>query len=312
MFSSLGDPYSTYLTGDNYKAFMEQTSGEYGGVGIVFGENNEGKIYVLNVFEKSAAHDAGVKTGGQLLAVDGESVEGKELKDVAQHVRGEAGTKVTLTLLENGEQKDYEITRSNITMPTVTSDMAADNIGYIHIYGFATHTPDEFGEALNKLKSEGATKLIIDLRMNPGGLVDSAVAIADKILTKGPVVSFQLKNHPLKTYEINGVDKPMPMVILIDKNSASASEILAGAVQDRKEGTIMGETSFGKGTVQNIIPEGDTSAMKISIAQYLTANGRIIDKKGITPDVPIEQTGTPFDPATDNVLQEAIAELQGQ
>ena len=153
-------------------------------------------------------------------------------------------------------------------------------------------------------------KLIIDVRMNPGGIVDTVVAIADKILTKGTVLSFHTKNGEDKIFDIHGVEHVMPMVILIDKNSASASEILAGAIQDKKEGIVIGEKSYGKGTVQSIIPDGDDSVLKISIAEYRTAAGRSIDGKGIEPDVVIEQTGTVFQRTNDNVLQKAIDTLE--
>jgi carboxyl-terminal processing protease len=312
MMESLGDPHSTYLTGDDYKSFMEQTNGQYGGIGIVFGVGTDGHIYVLAVFDGTPAQEAGITAGARLLTVDGESVEGQDIRDVSTHLRGQAGTKVTLTLEQNGEQVTKELTRSDITMPTIISRMASSDIGYIHITSFASHTPDEFAKALDDLKKQGASKLIIDVRMNPGGLIDSCVAIANKLITKGPVISYQVKNQEPQTYEVDGVEKSLPMVVLIDKNSASASEILSGAIQDRKEGVIMGETSYGKGTVQTVIPSGDNAALKISVAQYLTASGRKIDKIGIKPDIPVEQTGTLFNMTSDSVIQKAIAYLDGE
>ena len=159
---------------------------------------------------------------------------------------------------------------------------------------------------MTDLKSKGANKLIVDLRMNPGGMLDAVVAVANQLLTKGTVVSYHTKSGNDKKFDIAGVENVMPMVILIDKNSASASEIFAGAVQDKKEGIIMGETSYGKGTVQVIIQDGSHSALKISVAEYRTAAGRSIDKIGIVPDVKVEQTGQIFNREDDNVLQKAI------
>ena len=310
MASSLGDPYSLYLTGDVYKSFMEQTTAAFGGVGIIIGEDKQGDFYILAVFKKGAAHDAGIQPGGKLVAVDGKKLHGMEPMLAANLVRGKVGTAVTLTIEENGKVKDYKMHRSDVVLPTVSDQMVSGDIGYIHIYTFATHTGEEFKEALRDVKAKGARKLIIDVRMNPGGLITSVVDVADQILTRGPVVSYQAKNRTKQTFDIDGISKPMPMVILIDRNSASASEILAGAVQDKKEGIVMGEKSFGKGTIQSVEELSDGTALKISIAQYLTAGGRKIDKIGIKPDVAVQQTGTPFDMNSDSVLQEAIRKLK--
>lgn len=310
MASSLGDPYSLYLTGDVYKSFMEQTTAAFGGVGIIIGEDKQGDFYILAVFKKGAAHDAGIQPGGKLVAVDGKKLHGMEPVLAANLVRGKVGTAVTLTIEENGKVKDYKMHRSDVVLPTVSDQMVSGDIGYIHIYTFATHTGEEFKEALRDVKAKGARKLIIDVRMNPGGLITSVVDVADQILTRGPVVSYQAKNGTKQTFDIDGISKPMPMVILIDRNSASASEILAGAVQDKKEGIVMGEKSFGKGTIQSVEELSDGTALKISIAQYLTAGGRKIDKIGIKPDVAVQQTGTPFDMNSDSVLQEAIRKLK--
>lgn len=310
MASSLGDTYSFYLTGDVYKSFMEQTTATFGGVGIIIGEDKQGDFYILAVFKKGAAHEAGIQPGGKLAAVDGKKLHGMEPILAANLVRGKVGTAVTLTIEENGKVKDYKMHRSDVALPTVSDQMVSGDIGYIHIYKFATHTGEEFKEALRDVKAKGARKLIIDVRMNPGGLITSVVDVADQILTRGPVVSYQAKNGTKQTFDIDGISKPMPMVILIDRNSASASEILAGAVQDKKEGLVMGEKSFGKGTIQSVEELSDGTALKISIAQYLTAGGRKIDKIGIKPDVAVQQTGTPFDMNSDSVLQEAIRKLK--
>ena len=310
MASSLGDPYSLYLTGDVYKSFMEQTTSAFGGVGIIIGEDKQGDFYILAVFKKGAAHDAGIQPGGKLVAVDGKKLHGMEPMLAANLVRGKVGTAVTLTIEENGKVKDYKMHRSDVVLPTVSDQMVSGDIGYIHIYTFATHTGEEFKEALRDVKAKGARKLIIDVRMNPGGLITSVVDVADQILTRGPVVSYQAKNGTKQTFDIDGISKPMPMVILIDRNSASASEILAGAVQYKKEGIVMGEKSFGKGTIQYVEELSDGTALKISIAQYLTAGGRKIDKIGIKPDVAVQQTGTPFAMNSDSVLQEAIRKLK--
>lgn len=312
MLASLEDPYSTVLAGDTFNSFMETTNGEYGGIGVVMGLDGNGSIRIFNVFEGSAAEKAGIQSGDTILSVDGTSVDELSLTGTAQAVRGENGTEVNLAISRNGKPLTFTVNRSNVSLPTVLSRMVEGNIGYIHIFTFSRHTPDEFKKQLSTLKDQGCEKLIIDLRMNPGGMIDSVVAVADQILTGGTVVSYHTMHQGSENFTIKGIDNPMPMTVLIDKNSASASEILAGAVQDKKEGTIIGETSYGKGTVQAVYPDGNREALKISIAEYRTAAGRIIDKKGIVPDIPVEQTGHPFSFSSDNVLQKAVDVLKNE
>ena len=312
MLASLEDPYSTVLSGDTFNSFMETTNGEYGGIGVVMGLDGNGSIRIFNVFEGSAAEKAGIQSGDTILSVDGTSVDELGLTGTAQAVRGENGTEVNLAISRNGKPLTFTVHRSNVSLPTVLSRMVEGNIGYIHIFTFSRHTPDEFKKQLSTLKDQGCEKLIIDLRMNPGGMIDSVVAVADQILTGGTVVSYHTMHQGSENFTIKGIDNPMPMAVLIDKNSASASEILAGAVQDKKEGTIIGETSYGKGTVQAVYPDGNREALKISIAEYRTAAGRIIDKKGIVPDIPVEQTGHPFSFSSDNVLQKAVDVLKNE
>lgn len=312
MLVSLEDPYSTVLAGDTFNSFMETTNGEYGGIGVVMGLDGNGSIRIFNVFEGSAAEKAGIQSGDTILSVDGTSVDELGLTGTAQAVRGENGTEVNLAISRNGESLTFTVHRSNVSLPTVLSRMVEGNIGYIHIFTFSRHTPDEFKKQLSTLKDQGCEKLIIDLRMNPGGMIDSVVAVADQILTGGTGVSYHTMHQGSENFTIKGIDNPMPMAVLIDKNSASASEILAGAVQDKKEGTIIGETSYGKGTVQAVYPDGNREALKISIAEYRTAAGRIIDKKGIVPDIPVEQTGHPFSFSSDNVLQKAVDVLKNE
>lgn len=312
MVQALGDPYSGLVTGSDYDQFMQQTSGEYGGIGVVIGIDQEGIFRILAVFPESPAEGAGIRPGDRVTAIDGKAVVPSEggLDEAAHAIRGKSGTTVDVTIERSGEEKTFSVTRSDITMPTVEGRMAEGDIGYIHIYSFSSHTADEFRKSYAELAAQGMKKMIIDLRMNPGGMVDSVTAVADQILTEGSVVSYQTKDGRTEDFHIKGIEKPLPMVVLIDKNSASASEILAGAVQDKKEGIIMGETSFGKGTVQVVHPIADREVLKLSVAQYLTAAGRKIDKVGIVPDIAVPQTGRLFDPASDSVYQAALAQLQ--
>ncbi len=310
MFASVGDPYTTVLSGKKYDSFMEGAMGEYGGIGVVIGENEDKKPVIVNVFSSGTAGSAGLMAGDILLSVDGKNTDELGLNGTAGAVRGEKGTTVEIDVDRKGETLHFTVERSEITMPTVQSFLAADGIGYIHIYTFGKHTADEFHDQLASLKIVGARKLIIDVRMNPGGLIDSVVAVANQILSKGTVVSYHTKDGKSESYDIDGVEEPMPLAILIDRNSASASEILAGAVQDKKEGIVLGENSFGKGTVQAIFDTGEKKALKISIAEYRTPSGKTIDKVGIAPDEAVEQTGFVFDKDTDSVYRRAVELLQ--
>ena len=309
MVSALDDPYSMILSGDKYESFMQSTSGEYGGIGVVIGADQKNITRIISVFPGSSAEKNGLQSGDIIKRVNNEDVSALSLSEVSDRVRGEAGTRVSLLVERENEEKLFWVERSNVSMPTVQSRLIDKNIGYIHIFSFAKHTDEEFEKQLASIKAQGADRLIIDLRMNPGGLVDTVISIMNQILTKGRVLSYHTRNGDDRTFDITGIETPLPMVILIDRNSASASEILAGAVQDKKEGIIIGETSYGKGTVQSVIQNGNKSALKISIAEYRTAAGRIIVKTVITPDIAIKQTGHVFKQEDDNVLKKAIEVL---
>lgn len=306
MVSALNDPHSILLTGSKYESFMQSTNGEYGGIGVVIGADQNNITKIISVFPGSNAEKQGLQAGDIIERVNDANVSSLSLSEVSAQVRGEAGTTVSLLIKRNTDEIIFSVERSNVSLPTVESHLIADHIAYIHIFSFAKHTSEDFKTQLNLLKKQGADRLIIDLRMNPGGMVDTVVSIMDQILTKGTVLSYHTKYGADKSFEITGIETPLPLIILIDKNSASASEILAGAVQDKKEGTVIGETSYGKGTIQSVIQNGNQSALKISIAEYRTASGRIIDRVGIIPDIVIEQTGHIFQPEDDNVLQKAI------
>lgn len=309
MVSALDDPHSMILSGDKYESFMQSTRGEYGGIGVVIGADRKNVTRIISVFPGSSAEKNGLQSGDIIKRVNDEDVSALSLSEVSDRVRGEAGTRVSLLVERENEEKLFWVERSNVSMPTVQSRLIDKNIGYIHIFSFAKHTDEEFEKQLASIRAQGADRLIIDLRMNPGGLVDTVISIMNQILTKGRVLSYHTRNGDDRTFDITGIETPLPMVILIDRNSASASEILAGAVQDKKEGIIIGETSYGKGTVQSVIQNGNKSALKISIAEYRTAAGRIIDKTGITPDIAIKQTGHVFEQEDDNVLKKAIEVL---
>lgn len=306
MVASLEDPYSQFLSTTDFEKLEEQTNGEYGGIGVIIGTDNNEDVHILSIFPQSAAEKAGLLPGDIIVAVDNVLTSSMDINKTANCIRGHSGTEVTLTILRNEETQQVSLIRSNITLPTVDGQMLTEDTGYIRIYSFTSHTPDEFREQYDLFLEKGMAKLVLDLRMNPGGLIDAVVAVADHFLSGGPIVSYQEKNGAMRNYVIQGTRNVLPMAVLIDRNSASAAEILAGAIQDKKEGVIVGERSFGKGTVQIVHSLQEGGALKLSVAQYLTAAGRQIDKIGIEPDIPIDQTGRMWEPLTDNVLQAAI------
>ena len=311
MVKTLDDPHSIYLDPKMYELMRSHTEGSFGGVGIVMGFKDN-KITVISVMEGTPSEAAGIKTGDEIIAVDGVPTSEIEPEEVVLRIRGEIDTEVTLRIRRAGEEdRDYVVRRATIQVHTVAGEMLpdTDGIGYIRIASFSEHTADEFKDAYHALEKDGVRGMIIDLRENPGGLVTSCVAIANMVVPKGPVVSVVQKDGTREEYESDLSEGKYPLVVLIDGNSASASEILAGALQDTGAATIVGQTSYGKGSVQVILPLYDDDALKLTIAKYYTPSGRSIDGTGIEPDVRVEpQT----DGAQDVQLMKAIDVMKGK
>ena len=286
MVSSLGEPHSQYLDAEDYTSIMEQTSATYIGVGMVLGMGTDG-LEAVSAIEDQPAARAGIESGDRIIKINDVDTSTLTIEEASKRVRGEAGTDVTLVIKRGNEEKTFTITREKITLPTVKSKMLTPDVGYIRISQFAENTGNDFGLQYQDLKKQGMKKLIIDLRDNPGGLLTTAQEISDFILPKGTLVTVQDRSGKVAEYDSAGIENPIPLVILINKGSASASEIIAGAVQDRKAGTIVGTNSYGKGTVQTILPNFGNEAIKITIAKYHTPNDRVIDGIGIKPDVEI-------------------------
>ena len=309
MVKSLNDPHSNYLSPKMYKTLMEQTEGSFAGIGVVMGMDNEQKIHIVGIMENSPGQKAGLQEGDEILAVDGVPVTQMAFDEVAAHVRGQAGTDVVLTIMRDNANQDITITRNNIKLKTVGHKMLDNNIGYIQIVSFSEDTANEFNEAYNDLKNQGMKALVLDLRNNPGGLLTTCVEIAKKLVPKGEIVSIVDKQGNKETYSSSLEAPEYPLVVLINKNSASASEILSGAIQDTKAGTIIGNTSYGKGSVQTILPMFEDDAVKLTIAKYYTPSGRSIDGTGITPDIEInlDENAT-----SDTQLDKALEVLKAQ
>lgn len=309
MVKSLNDPHSNYLSPKMYKTLMEQTEGSFAGIGVVMGMDNEQKIHIVGIMENSPGQKAGLQEGDEILAVDGVPVTQMAFDEVAAHVRGQAGTDVVLTIMRDNANQDITITRDNIKLKTVGHKMLDNNIGYIQIVSFSEDTANEFNEAYNDLKNQGMKALVLDLRNNPGGLLTTCVEIAKKLVPKGEIVSIVDKQGNKETYSSSLEAPEYPLVVLINKNSASASEILSGAIQDTKAGTIIGNTSYGKGSVQTILLMFEDDAVKLTIAKYYTPSGRSIDGTGITPDIEInlDENAT-----SDTQLDKALEVLKTQ
>ena len=242
MVQSLGDPHSIYLQADMYQELKAHTEGEFGGIGVTMGFKDN-KVTIISVLPDTPGEKAGLKAGDEILAVDGTPVSEMQSEEVAMHIRGEVGTHVTLTISRDGSESDYDIERATIKIETAKGKMLADGMGYIRIASFSENTDKEFEAAYKELEAQGMKGLIIDLRENPGGLLTSCVNIANMVVPKGPIVSVVERDGSKEVHESKLEEEKYPIVVLIDGNSASASEILAGALQDTGAATIVGTKS---------------------------------------------------------------------
>ncbi|MFV0344345.1 MAG: S41 family peptidase [Anaerocolumna sp.] len=315
LLQSLNDPYSVYYTKDEYTALMESSSGIYCGIGATVSQDvKTGIISIVKPFVTGPAYEAGVLPGDIIYKVNGEEVTGEDLTEVVGKIKGEEGSKAEITIVREGEADplEFSIARRTIEVPTIEYEMLDNKIGYITISEFDEVTAEQFREAVADLESQGQKGLIIDVRNNPGGLLTTVVDMLDRILPKGLIVytedKYGTREEKFSTAK-EEFDKPL--AVLINGNSASASEIFAGAIQDYKVGTIVGTTSFGKGIVQSIIPLTDGTAIKVTVSKYFTPEGRNIHKIGIEPDVEVElnedlRQKVVIEKDEDNQLQKAI------
>lgn len=341
MMAGLGDPYSVYYTAEELETMMEQTNGEYVGIGAVLNLADPAHVIVSDIYENSPAEQGGMKKGDEITEVDGVKVSDIAPELLASHyVRGKEGTYVDITVLRDGEEKILHIKRGTVEVSTVESDMMENSIGYVRVMEFDNVTTEQFKTAVERLEDQGMEKLVIDLRDNPGGVLDGAVEMAAYLLPEdrmdGTIVSTADKyNRGTRFYCAGGQilsesndgspeDKSypredghqldLPIVILMNEYSASASEVFAGAMQDYGAAKLVGTTSFGKGIVQSIIRLDDGSAVKVTVAHYYTPSGFDLHGKGLTPDVEVELDEALLDqieilPEQDNQLQKAIEVL---
>jgi carboxyl-terminal processing protease len=302
MVSSLGDPHSIYMDAKMYKDFMVETEGSFGGVGMVLGVKDK-TLTVVSPIEGTPSDKAGIKSGDQILKIDGKDTKDMALDEAVSKIRGPEGTTVSLAIRhENEPVKDIELTRSNIQIKTVAGKMLPDKIGYIRISMFNENTGSDFNQKYKELEAEGMKGIILDLRDNPGGLLDESVKVASKFVPKGPVVSVVTRDGHRETHSSNLEAVKYPVAVLVNGGSASASEIVSGAIQDTASGTLIGTKTYGKGSVQTVL-RLDGGAIKLTIAKYLTPNDRSINGIGIEPDIKVEM---PKDTMKDLQLDKAI------
>lgn len=312
--SGLGDPYSEYYTEEEFEQIGQSAAGSYCGVGVYVTYDEDGRgIKILQVIEGGPAEDEGLKDGDIITAIDGNAIELDNFELATSPLAGEEGTKVTVTILRNGKEKDYELTRSVIKQNYVKSGMLDNNIGYVYLAQFTASAVEQFENAVDELKKNGAESIIFDLRDNPGGVLNGAVSILDYLLPEGLIAYVEDKYGNRTDYKsTDGTDElDISCVVLVNENSASASELFTGALKDRGYATVVGKKTFGKGIVQSLFSLGDGSGLKITVERYFTPNGVCIHGTGIEPDIEVEYDEDKFkEDGTDTQLEAAIEYLE--
>ena len=289
MVESVGDPYTVYLNKKDFQQLSEMTVGSFGGIGIVFGKRGNDYV-VISALEDNQGAKAGIKSGDIITAIDDKSTREMNMEQVANKIRGKYGTTVTLELKDKeGKLRKVNVVRAEIKNPSVAGQLLPNtNIGYIRIAIFNENTGDDFAKKYAELEKQGMQALVLDLRENPGGILDAGVDVARMLVPKGPIVSVIDKNGN-KYEETSSLEKvKYPLAVLVDHGSASASEIVAGAIKDTKSGKLFGVKTFGKGSVQSVYRLDNNTAVKITVAKYYTPSGVSIHNVGIEPDVKVE------------------------
>lgn len=312
--SALGDPYTEYYDKEEAQALLENTNGEFSGIGATLTQaSGDTGVTIVNVYKDSPADKAGLKAGDILYQVDDHEVAGEDLETVVSWVKGETGTEVTLKVRRDGEELTVTAVRDTIEVQTVEYEMKEDNIGYLSVSEFDKVTYDQFSEALDSLEEQGMEGLVIDLRNNPGGNLDTVTDMLRLLLPKGTIVSIKDKDGNTEELTCDGEHEfTKPLAVLVNQYSASASEIFSGAVQDYGTGQIVGVTTYGKGVVQQLTDLGDGTYLKLTIAEYYTPSGRSINGIGVEPDVEVEYKYDENDPDADNQLDRAIEVVRNE
>ncbi|MGM0500533.1 MAG: S41 family peptidase [Bacillota bacterium] len=309
------DRYSYFMSPSEYEEMQEEYEGQYGGIGIVI-TMRDNKLTIVSPIKNTPGEKADLRAGDIITAIDGEDTSDMSQMKAVDMMRGEEGTDVTLTI-DRGDEDPFEVevTREDIEVPYVETEMKTDDIGYISLSQFIEDVGTKVSTAVKDLKDQGARGIILDLRNNPGGLLDEAVDVSSAFLDEGVIVSVRQKDETERVLEVNEdveADTEIPLIILINKGSASGSEIVAGAVQDYDRGKLMGTTTFGKGVVQSVVPLKDGSAVSLTTARYYTPDGNYIHEKGVEPDIKVELDleAAQEEDGSDNQLDRAVEEME--
>ena len=313
LVAGLGDPYSQYLTAEEMAKLSETTTGKFQGIGVIISPDEDGTVTVISPIKGSPADRAGIESGDKILKINGKDFSAEKINEASKEMRGEKGTSVKILLLKkkNLKTEEVEIKREEIKIDSIIKDKIGD-LGYIGITMFDEETGKDFVKALNELTSEGVKGIILDMRGNPGGVVDAAVEIGDAILPKTSFVTLKdNKGEVVQDYKLDDKYNDIKMVVLVNEGSASASEILAGAIRDLDRAKIIGKKTYGKGVVQNVMSLTGGDGLKLTTSEYFTPSGKSINKKGIVPDIevdlPDDVEGIGIDyKDTDTQLQKAI------
>lgn len=291
LFQSLGDPYSVYYTPEEYAETQIDTSGKYYGIGAGVSQNlTTMEVTITKVYRGTPSEEAGLMNGDKIISVEGIDATTVEVSELVNHIRGEEGTKVHMVIYRpsTGETLEFDVMRKNVVLPSVEEEILDDGIGYIQITGFQEDTHKQFANVVEKMKTQGVKGLIIDVRGNPGGRLDTVWYLSDYILPQGLVVYVEDKYGNRQNFPSDASCIDLPMVVLVDENSASASEIFAGALKDYEYATLVGKTTFGKGIAQEIVRLKDGSAFKITTEKWFTPKGNDIHEIGIAPHVEVD------------------------
>lgn len=314
LMEALDDPYSVYYTEEETQKRNDSIEGSYSGIGAyVSADTESGYPKIAGVISGAPAEEAGLQENDLLCKADGESLKDMDLDLAVSMIRGESGTAVTLTILRDGEEMELEVVRGEVESRTVASEMLEDDIGYLYISNFTNSTPAQFEEQLAQLQEQGMKGLMLDLRGNPGGTVESVTEIAEYLIPEGLVFYMQYPDGSRKDYSVDGSNYiQLPIAVLVNNNSASASEILASAIQESGAGTVIGTQTYGKGVVQTMYPLRDKTAVKLTVSEYFTRNGNSINGVGVTPDRVVEYDEDSYNEEKnlDNQMEEAIRVLQ--
>jgi carboxyl-terminal processing protease len=314
MAGSLGDPYTSYLTAEEAKQLENDLSGTVSGIGAEVGIKNN-RITVISPIEGSPAKKAGILPGDIIAFINSESTENMDINTAVGKIRGQKGTKVKLTILRGNKLKEFTITRDTVSVKSVTHEIKNQNVGYLKISRFDDNTSSLVRDYLLEFKERGVKKLVIDLRDNPGGYLDSAVSVSSQFIKSGVIVSEKREDQTKKNdYRASGdgvfTDPNIKIIVLTNQGSASAAEILAGAIKDHNRGTLVGEKTFGKGSVQQIETLAGGAALRVTIAHWYTPNGKNIGKEGIAPNVEVKLTESDYNNDRDPQLNKALDMLK--